>query len=124
MLISLYGSYFLDIYRPLKSAAQRLRLRSLSVVDLILSRPFSRTSTTPPLVKFAHSSLLETVVWLNPPQEFPALKNKVELLLLHVDSLEKIFSTPPNDDVPEMDRRDKLILYVTISLVYSVLICL
>ena len=73
-------------------------------------------------MKFVHSSLLETVVWLNPRQESPTLKNKVKLLLSHVDSLEDIFATPPNNDVPEMDRRDKLILYVTISLVYSVLI--
>ena len=66
------------------------------------------------LTTFAHFSLPEMFVQLTPLQESVAIGNKVALLLLHINSLDALFSTPPGN-VPELERRDELILYAVFS---------
>ena len=64
------------------------------------------------IIKFAHNSLLEILVWLIHLQDSVSLKNKVAVLRSHITSLNALFVTRP-DDVAELRRRDKLIQYAT-----------
>ena len=66
------------------------------------------------------NSLLDIPVRLTSLQESVAVGNKVMLLLSHIASLDALFATPPGD-VPELRRRDELILYVMSSLCQPVL---